>query len=140
VPETAPAAEVAPAVRRRRGTLNSGRILKEIRTMPRGGRRPNAGRKLAPETIAFRDFWRDWFQSEEGRRHLMQRAKQSDAILGKILDKVFPSPQAVDISAENVRPIRITIGQPGHELNLGYKPMAILPGVEVGRPRRANDN
>lgn len=95
--------------------------------MPRGGRRPNAGRKLAPETLAFRAFWRDWFESPEGRRHLMQRAKQSDAILGKIIDKVFATPQAIDTSADDARPIRVIVGQPGQELSLQYSPMAILP-------------
>jgi len=87
--------------------------------MPRGGRRANAGRKLAPAAVAFREFWREWLQSEAGRRHLIQRVKHSDAILAKIIDKVFPTPQAVDTSADDARPIRITVGPPGHELHLG---------------------
>jgi len=107
--------------------------------MPRGGRRTNAGRKLAPETIAFRDFWRAWFDSQQGRKHLLQRAKQSDAILAKLIDKVFPNPQAMDTSADDARPIRITVGQPGHELTLGYGPLDIRALMNASSERRGRD-
>jgi len=105
--------------------------------MPRGGHRPNAGRKLSPETIAFRAFWRNWFESPEGRRHLIQRAKRSDAILAKLIDKVFPTPQAVDASAEDKRPIRITVGQPGNELNLQYGPVDVPALIKAAAERRS---
>jgi hypothetical protein len=77
--------------------------------MPRGGRRPNtggsrpgSGRKLAPETIEFRAFWRRWFDSPKGRKHLVQRAKKSDAILAKLIDKCFPTPTELDVSFNRI--------------------------------------
>jgi hypothetical protein len=102
--------------------------------MPRGGKRPNAGRKLSPETVAFRDFWRAWFESEEGRRHLIARAKKSDAILAKLMDKCFPSPKSVDLSGDN-KPIVVMFGSGAEEHkrmmdSLQYKPMGQVPGMK----------
>ncbi len=98
--------------------------------MPRGGRRPNAGRKPDPATLEFRAFWRNWFESEEGRIHLLQRAKRSDALLAKLIDKVYPSPQAVKLESAEPRAIRVTLGSPGHEIDLPYLPKGpcLIPG------------
>lgn len=97
--------------------------------MPRGGRRPNAGRKPDPATLEFRAFWRTWFESGEGRAHLLRRAKASDAILSKLLDKVWPSPQAVKLDTEEPKTLRIVLGTKDGDLNLGYKPMGRIPGI-----------
>ena len=98
--------------------------------MGRGGKRRNAGRKPDPATVQFRTFWRNWFESEEGRAHLLKRLKDSDLVLVRVLDKCFSTPQSVKLDAADSRPIRVMLGSEGNELDLPYLPkgpMIIYP-------------
>lgn len=70
--------------------------------MGHGGRRPGAGRKLDKESLEFRTFWREWFDSPAGREHLIARAKRSDTILAKLIDKCFPTPTELDVSFNRI--------------------------------------
>jgi len=97
--------------------------------MPRGGRRPNAGRKPDQTTVEFRDYWRSKLDSPGGRTHLWQRAKKSDAILAKLLDKSFPNPLP-SVTELPVGDIILLFGKREAPLNLGYRPMGQVPGME----------
>jgi len=94
-----------------------------------GGRRPGAGRKVEQSVLDFRKWVREWVESPAGRRHILNRARKSDAVLAKLLDKVYPSPQAVKLETEEPRPIRILLGSAGDEIELPY----LKPGWSQGK-------
>ena len=85
---------------------------------PRGGRRPGAGKKLPPSVTNFRDEWRTYFESVEGRDFLRKRAKKSNQILAVLLRLVFPAPIAVSgDGAGSPVPVRVVVDD-----RLGVKP------------------
>ena len=59
----------------------------------------------------------------------MERVKRSDALLAKLIDKVYPSPQAVKFETEDPRPLRILLGSAGDEIELPY----LKPGWTQGK-------
>src|SRR2546427_2623064 len=98
--------------------------------MPKGGRRAGAGRKKLCITGAdrakaiksvtgFREYWRAIFESEEGRTWLTERAKTNDYILGKLLDKVYPTPQSMRFE-DGAPKIQIVLGSNGRETSIPY--------------------
>ena len=60
--------------------------------------RPPGSKNKRGANIEFRQFWKKFFESAEGRAHLKKRARESDTILAKLLDKVYPSPASLDLS------------------------------------------
>jgi hypothetical protein len=88
--------------------------LVNLQQMGRGGARPNsggaragAGRKLDPSALEWRDFWRGKFNDSETRRWLWTLArglaKTGDvALLCKLVDKTFPTPQELDLNVNRL--------------------------------------
>lgn len=69
----------------------------------RGGARKGAGRRAPTAVLEFRDWWRRWFESKSGRAYLVKRARASDQILAKLIDKVYPTP--TELTGMNSGPI-----------------------------------
>ena len=83
---------------------------------------------MTPEVVAYIK-WAATQKIRDERGNVVP-APSSIQMLGRLIDKVHPTPQSVKLQDENARPIRIVIGQNGNEIELPYLPKVplILPG------------
>jgi hypothetical protein len=101
--------------------------------VPRGGARAGAGRKkhrvtdhakAVKSVQTFREYWRSYFESQEGREWLMKRVQANDYILSKLIDKVYPSPMSMHYE-DGAPKIQIYMGTNGSELAIPYVQRAV---------------
>lgn len=86
--------------------------------MPRGGKRPGAGRKKGSPSDDFRAYWRQRLNTPGWRRHLETRLKKSDSLLAAVINKIAPTPVAVGGEDEGP-PIQVRVVA---DNRLGTKP------------------
>jgi hypothetical protein len=87
--------------------------------------------------VEFRSMWREWLLSDVVVAHIKRLAlswpevgnQAGPQVLGKLIDKVFPTPAPQSLEGEEKPPVRFVVGININEF--GYKPMGRVPGMTV---------
>ena len=86
-------------------------------------------RKAYPDRkLNFKELWKMWLMDERTMLIIEYAACTNRRFLTKLLDKCFPTPQTI-LDGSDQRPISISIGVMGQNVNLNYAPQGRVEGV-----------
>lgn len=101
-----------------------------------GGKKDGSGRTVPMSVNKFRKRWRDYYNSPEGDRALLEAQNAEPSLRAVVLRLVMPAPQEPPSGPPPTPPFVLILGSNGAQAALGYAPHGVVPGMEQFMPDR----